>query len=258
MTIFSSDMLRRVAQADSPKGYATISGTTRGAAFRDLLESTGAGGDAGSGSSANAAAEAEIVRLRMMRDAVSLQADDSDASAPSSMPATEQLLRRLASYHEHLSPQRDRSLGLESGLSPETPSTRTTEPPTCPLPLQDIIARASSRYGVEPGLIRAVIRAESNFNPSALSPAGAQGLMQLMPGTARGLGVTDPFDPEQNVMAGTRYLRQMLDRYDGDLDSALAAYNWGPGNVDRRGRTLPRETRNYLSTVKGYYTEFTG
>jgi soluble lytic murein transglycosylase-like protein len=82
--------------------------------------------------------------------------------------------------------------------------------------------------------------------------------MQLMPGTARDLGVTNSRDPEQNVMAGTRYLRRMLDRYNGDLDRALAAYNWGPGNVDRKGKSLPRETRSYLAKVKEFYSDYTG
>jgi len=107
-------------------------------------------------------------------------------------------------------------------------------------------------------LIRAVIKAESNFNPRALSHAGAQGLMQLMPATARGLGVTDPFDPEQNVMGGTRFLKSLLDRYNGDVDSALAAYNWGPGNLDRKPDRLPQETRNYLARVKQYYNSYIG
>jgi len=83
--------------------------------------------------------------------------------------------------------------------------------------------------------------------------------MQLMPATARGLGVSDPFDPEQNVMAGTRFLKDLLHRYGGNLDDALAAYNWGPGNVDRHGSaSLPRETRQYLGTVKGYYAQYLG
>jgi soluble lytic murein transglycosylase-like protein len=81
--------------------------------------------------------------------------------------------------------------------------------------------------------------------------------MQLMPGTARDLGVSNPFDPEQNVMGGTRYLKQLLNKYDGDLDKTLAAYNWGMGNVDRKGiATLPDETRTYLSRVKRYQSEF--
>lgn len=121
-----------------------------------------------------------------------------------------------------------------------------------------IIDKASRRYGVDAGLIRAVIKQESNFNPRAVSSAGAQGLMQLMPSTARGLGVTDSFDPEQNVMAGTRFLKDMLQRY-GNVDEALAAYNWGPGNVDRRGLgSLPRETRDYLAKVKGFYSQYVG
>ena len=122
--------------------------------------------------------------------------------------------------------------------------------------LDPIIAKASKHYGVDIGLIKAVIKAESNFNPSAVSSAGAQGLMQLMPATARALGVNDSFDPEQNVMAGTRFLRDLLNRYNGKLDSALAAYNWGPGNVDKRPDHLPRETRDYLARVKQLYSSY--
>jgi soluble lytic murein transglycosylase-like protein len=125
-------------------------------------------------------------------------------------------------------------------------------------PIEQIVAKASQRYGVDADLIKAVIKAESNFNPRAVSHAGAQGLMQLMPATARGLGVGNPFDPEQNIMGGTRFLRDLLARYNGDLDSALAAYNWGPGNVDRRPDRLPRETRDYLVKVKQYYADYVG
>ena len=127
-----------------------------------------------------------------------------------------------------------------------------------PESIERVIAQASQRYGVDTGLIRAVIKAESNYNPRAVSQAGAQGLMQLMPATARGLGVSDPFNIEQNVMAGTRFLKGLLDRYNGNLDSALAAYNWGPGNVDRRPDRLPRETRDYLAKVKQYYADSIG
>ena len=124
------------------------------------------------------------------------------------------------------------------------------------LSTEAIIDKASRRYGVDGGLIRAIIKVESDFNPRAVSSAGAQGLMHLMPATARGLGVRNSFDPEQNVMAGTRFLKDMLQRYDGNLNEALAAYNWGPGNVDRHGTDrLPRETRAYLTKVKRYYAQ---
>jgi soluble lytic murein transglycosylase-like protein len=82
--------------------------------------------------------------------------------------------------------------------------------------------------------------------------------MQLMPGTARDLGVTNPFDPEQNVMGGTRFLKNLLVRYNGNLDSALAAYNWGPANVDRSPNRMPKETRNYLVQVKQNYQTYSG
>jgi len=137
-----------------------------------------------------------------------------------------------------------------SAAAPSTALSRETQW------LEPIIAKASRRYGVDASLIKSVIKAESNFNPSAVSPAGARGLMQLMPATARSLGVTDSFDPEQNVMAGTRFLKDLLNRYNGDLDSALAAYNWGPGNVDRKPDRLPRETRDYLVRVKQLYNSY--
>ncbi|MBW2559478.1 MAG: lytic transglycosylase domain-containing protein [Deltaproteobacteria bacterium] len=115
-----------------------------------------------------------------------------------------------------------------------------------------IIDRSSEKYGVDVDLIRAVIRAESDFDPRATSPKGAMGLMQLMPETARDLGVEDPYDPAQNVLAGTRYLKMLLDRYDGNADVALAAYNWGMGNVERNPGSLPEETKTYITRITGY------
>jgi len=122
------------------------------------------------------------------------------------------------------------------------------------------INEASDKYNVDPILVKAVIDTESSFNPNAVSPAGAKGLMQLMDGTARGLGVTDSFDPKQNIDAGTRYLSYLMGKYGGSVKTALAAYNAGPGRVDRAGirsdadlaenlNSLPQETQHYIAKV---------
>jgi soluble lytic murein transglycosylase len=119
-----------------------------------------------------------------------------------------------------------------------------------------LILRLGQSHEVSPALVKAVIAAESNFNPRAVSKKGAQGLMQLMPQTARELGVENAFEPEQNVSGGTRYLRQMLTRY-GDVSRALAAYNAGPEAVDRyRGIPPYQETQAYVDRVLTYYATY--
>ncbi|WP_319407379.1 lytic transglycosylase domain-containing protein [uncultured Desulfosarcina sp.] len=134
-----------------------------------------------------------------------------------------------------------RSISTDTGVT--TPSDGETI-------VAESIKRAARKYDLPEKLIAGVIRAESNFQADAVSPAGAQGLMQLMPATAKELGVNDPFDVRQNIDGGAGYLRQMLDRFGGDLRLALAAYNAGPGTVEKYNGNVPyRETRNYIERV---------
>jgi soluble lytic murein transglycosylase-like protein len=120
--------------------------------------------------------------------------------------------------------------------------------------ITEMVREVSTRYRVDPALIHAVIETESNWNPKAVSRAGASGLMQLIPGTAQQMGVTNVFDPQQNIDGGVRYLRMLLERYNGDLDKSLAAYNAGPGAVDRaRGIPRFRETQDYVRKVTSSY-----
>lgn len=118
--------------------------------------------------------------------------------------------------------------------------------------VHQIIVNKASKYRLDPSLINAVIKTESSFDSEAVSRKGAMGLMQLMPGTARDLGVGNPFNPEENIEGGTRYLKYLVDKYDGDLTRALAAYNAGPKRVDKSGQ-LPNETRNYIRKVYSLY-----
>lgn len=148
----------------------------------------------------------------------------------------------------------------EPAKAPAQPEAPRPTPPIITVPeiYQPMVQQAANMAGMSADLVARVARFESNWNPVAASPAGARGLMQLMPGTARDLGVLDPTDPYENLKGGAKYLRQMLDRYNGDETRALVAYNWGPRNADiwdGNPTSLPKETQDYLARIQGGVAE---
>jgi soluble lytic murein transglycosylase-like protein len=150
----------------------------------------------------------------------------------------------------------DRKLvdGAQTYAVPDAPAIRSTTPIASRARremFESLVQEHAARHHLRPELVRAVIQVESGFNPRARSPKGAMGLMQLMPATAAELGVRDPYDPAENIRGGTAYLRRLLDRFDGDEELALAAYNAGAGAVDKYGRQVPpyRETKEYVKKV---------
>ena len=141
----------------------------------------------------------------------------------------------------------------DSGFAPSAAHSPVAKAPRAAsraTQFDSLIEQHARANDLSPVLVRAVIEAESAFNPRAVSHVGAMGLMQLMPGTARDLGVTDPFDPDDNIRGGTKYLRKLLDRFDDNVHLALAAYNAGPGAVERYDGVPPyRETRSYVAKI---------
>ena len=156
-------------------------------------------------------------------------------------------------YHEQRSAPMD---DVAQGLPDELNGNQGVQAPTDAVQpdsremLDPIIVEAATAHGVDADLVRAVIQTESRFNPNAVSGVGAQGLMQLMPNTAKAVGIQDPFDPRQNIFGGVKYLSQLMQRYDGNTALALAAYNAGPGNVHRHRGVPPfGETRGYVTKI---------
>jgi soluble lytic murein transglycosylase-like protein len=142
---------------------------------------------------------------------------------------------------------------------PATAPASAPNPPSMlpPAQIDRLVSISAATWGVDPALVKAIIANESGFNAEATSGVGAQGLMQLMPGTAAGLGVANAYDPVQNVSGGTRYIRGLLDRFNGDLPKAVAAYNAGPGAVEKYGGIPPYpETQNYVQNVLASYDKY--
>ncbi|MFJ7825184.1 lytic transglycosylase domain-containing protein [Psychrobacillus sp. NPDC096623] len=146
------------------------------------------------------------------------------------------------------------NLNLEQSTLKEAISTKLSTTTKYGTDFDEIIKKAAATYNVPEKLISSIIKQESNFNPSATSSAGASGLMQLMPGTAKYLGVTNTLDPEQNIMGGAKYISQMLSKFGGNMETALAAYNAGPGAVKKYDGIPPyKETQNYVKKVMNYF-----
>jgi soluble lytic murein transglycosylase-like protein len=177
--------------------------------------------------------------------------------AMAAVPATAQIYTRHdASGHLVLSNQRQPGAPYEATYRVEAPSLIRTssKPPNSrgATAYDDLIRQNAERHGVSADLVRAVIQAESGFNPYAVSPKGAMGLMQLMPATARDLGVHNPFHPGENIRGGVAYLAGLLTRFDQDVERALAAYNAGAARVDQYHGVPPyRETQNYVKKITG-------
>ncbi|WP_163539724.1 lytic transglycosylase domain-containing protein [Gracilibacillus sp. YIM 98692] len=145
-------------------------------------------------------------------------------------------------------PSSDLPMGASSASRPISNTTAGNEQ------IMEMIHETASQFGIDTNLVKAVVETESNYDINAVSQVGAQGLMQLMPETAQSLGVQNPFNAKENIRGGVQYLKQMLDKYDGNKSLALAAYNAGPGNVDQYGGIPPfQETQQYVKKVLGAY-----
>jgi soluble lytic murein transglycosylase-like protein len=210
---------------------------------------------------ANANFENVLAQQRARFGAVAAPEPSVESPAPGgssgSLPPL-QIGRRPYAPPASLGPLPSRTVAPQTQVQPLAPTTEEIVPIKSGRvsEYEPIIDRYAAANGVSPSLVKAVIKTESDGNPRCVSRAGAMGLMQLMPDNVREAGIDDPFDPEQNIAAGTKQLAGLLDQYHGDLDLALAGYNAGPGNVRKYGGVPPfRETQNYIRKVRAAMNE---
>lgn len=195
-------------------------------------------------------------RMEQIRDRLALLQSPADGFA-AEVTSTTSAARTTAGRPAPMAGSLPRNLPITSGLAPLDPMTSGASlmgpiggPTSDTSSIHQMIDEVAAEHGVDARLFRALVEQESGFNPNARSSAGAMGLTQLMPGTARMLGVQNPFDPRENLNGGARYLAQMLREFGGDTRLALAAYNAGPGAVRRHGGIPPfRETQNYVARI---------
>lgn len=217
-------------------------GKTNGSAFKQILAKTAARTSEGSFDQLPSLSKAELLDIL---NAVHARMNSRLLRALSGDGGEEIDIRYTGLFDRFLLPEMKSQKNYQANQNNDILKVRED--------LEPIINQAAEAYGVDPALIKSVIKVESNFNQNSTSPKGAMGLMQLMPGTARDLGVQNAYDPTENVRAGTAYLKTLLNRYDGNVNLALAAYNWGMGNLEKRPERMPAETKNYVATVIHHY-----
>lgn len=211
------------------KAIAQQADSTSVSTFRDYLEQAERTVSAMAIDALIAAENAGTVSSDTVKQILSVQVQNSDASTASAAAST-------------------------SETAATSQSTSSTNQISAPEDLNAYFEEAAQKYNVDVNLLKAIAKQESNFNPSAKSSAGAMGVMQLMPSTAKSLGITDAYNAHDNIMGGAQVITQNLKKYNGDVSLALAAYNAGSGNVDKYGGIPPfKETQNYVKKVLSYY-----